>query len=123
MTDARTTSSLIGGAGLALLGTTCCALPIALVALGLGGAVASVMSVAPWLVALSEYQLATFTATGLVVGYSWWRVCRIQQCEIGEQKRLCRQKALLWATTAIFLISIFTAYALYPLVRFLERVS
>ena len=66
MTDARTTSSLMGGAGLALLGTTCCALPIALVVLGMGGAVASMVSVAPWLVTLSEYKLVTFTATGLV---------------------------------------------------------
>ena len=71
MTDGKTTTSLIGGAGLALLGSTCCALPIALVALGMGGAVASMMSVAPWLITLSEYKLVTFTATGLIVGYSW----------------------------------------------------
>ncbi len=123
MTDARTTGGLISGAGLALLGTTCCALPIALVALGMGGAVASMMSVAPWLITLSEYKLATFTVTGLVIGYSWWRVRLVQECEVGERARLRRQKFILWATTIIFVISIFAAYALYPLARYLEQVS
>ena len=123
VTDARTTSSLIGGAGLALLGTTCCALPIALVALGMGGAVASMMSIAPWLVTLSQYKLVTFTATGLVIGYCWWRVRSVQQCEVGEQTRLRRQKVVLWATTAIFFISIFAAYALYPIARYIGQGS
>lgn len=123
MTDGKTTTSIIGGAGLALLGTTCCALPIALVALGMGGAVASMMSVAPWLVTLSQYKLATFTVTGLVISYSWWRIRSFRECEVGERARLRRQKFILWATSIIFVISIFAAYALYPLVRYLEQVS
>ncbi len=123
MTDARTTSSLMGGAGLALLGTTCCALPIALVVLGMGGAVASMVSVAPWLVTLSEYKLVTFIGTGLVIGYSWWRVRSVQRCDVGERTRLRRQKVVLWATTSIFFMSIFAAYGLYPLVRYLDQVS
>jgi len=123
MTDAKTTSSLIGGAGLALLGTTCCALPIALVVLGMGGAVASMVSVAPWLVTLSEYKLVTFAATGLVIGYSWWRVRSVQQCDVGERARLRRQKVVLWATTIVFFISVFAAYALYPIARYLEQLS
>jgi len=49
----KTNSSLLGGFGLALLGTTCCALPIALVSLGMGGAVASMMSAVPMLAWLS----------------------------------------------------------------------
>ena len=120
MTDGKTTTSLIGGAGLALLGSTCCALPIALVALGMGGAVASMMSVAPWLITLSEYKLVTFTATGLIVGYSWWRVSSVQECDVAERTRLRGQKVVLWATTAVFFISIFAAYALYPLASYLE---
>jgi hypothetical protein len=102
---------------------TCCALPITLVALGMGGAVASMMSVAPWLITLSKYKLLTFAATGLVIAYSWWRVCSVQRCEIGDQIRLQRQKTILWATTAVFVISISAAYALYPLARYLEQVS
>ena len=47
-------ASVFSALGLTLLGTTCCALPITLIALGAGGAVASVTSALPWLVALSE---------------------------------------------------------------------
>ena len=35
----KTDTSLFSGLGLALIGTTCCALPIALVTLGMGSAV------------------------------------------------------------------------------------
>ena len=56
-------ASVFSAVGMTLLGTTCCALPITLVALGAGGAVASMASTLPWLVALSEYKLATFGVT------------------------------------------------------------
>lgn len=38
MTDRKTNAGIFSGAGPALFGTRCCALPIALVTLGLGGA-------------------------------------------------------------------------------------
>ena len=71
-------ASVLSAVGLTLLGTTCCALPITLVALGAGGAVASMASSLPWLVALSEYKLATFGFTALALGYSWWQVRRLR---------------------------------------------
>ena len=74
--------------GLSLLGTTCCALPIALVALGAGGAVASLASAAPWLAALSAYKGATFSITGLSLAYAWWRLRRVSQCDLHH--RFCR---------------------------------
>src|SRR3546814_15049884 len=39
--DLKTDSAVFSGFGLALLGTACCALPFTLVALGMGGVVAS----------------------------------------------------------------------------------
>ncbi len=123
MTDGRTTTSLIGGAGLALLGGTCCALPITLVVLGMGGAVASMMSVARWLGTLAQYKLLMFTATGLVIGYTWWRIRSVEQCALGEGPRLRGRKVVLWATTVVFFISVFAAYALYPIARYLDQVS
>ena len=51
-----TNASLLGGFGLALIGTTCCALPILLVALGMGSAVAAMVSALPWLVTVSQYK-------------------------------------------------------------------
>ncbi len=123
MTDRKTTASVISSAGLALFGTTCCALPIALVALGLGGAVASMVSMAPWLATVAEYKLLTFTATALVVGYSWWRVLRVKQCDIDESKRLHTQRIVLWVSTIVLAISVFAAYALYPLTIWLEQLD
>ncbi len=112
-------ASVFSAVGLTLLGTTCCALPITLVALGAGGAVASMASALPWLVALSEYKLATFGVTAAVLGYSWWQVRRLGRsgaCSIEDAKRLRTQRWLLRAATAVFGVSIFAAYALLPIV-------
>ncbi len=113
-------ASVLSALGLSLLGTTCCALPIALVALGAGGSVASLVSAAPWLVTLSEYKAATFSATGLVLGYAWWRVRRVSQCDISDAKRLRVQRGVLWASSVIFAVSMFAAYAALPLLVWLE---
>ncbi len=113
-------ASVLSALGLSVLGTTCCALPIALVALGAGGAVASLASAAPWLVTLSEYKAATFSATGLVLGYAWWRVRGVSQCDISDAKRLRVQRRVLWAASAIFAVSMFAAYAALPLLVWLD---
>lgn len=120
MADRKTNSSVIGSAGLAIFATTCCALPIALVALGLGGAVASLLSVAPWLAVFSEYKAITFIVTALVIGYAWWRVRHVQQCDIAEGRRLRAQRIVLWVSTVVLGISMFAAYALLPLTLWLE---
>ncbi len=113
-------ASVLSALGLSLLGTTCCALPIALVALGAGGSLASLVSAAPWLVTLSEYKAATFSATGLVLGYAWWRVRGVSQCDISDAKRLRVQRGVLWASSVIFAASTFAAYAALPLLVWLD---
>lgn len=121
--NSTTNTSLASGLGLALLGTTCCALPIVLVTLGMGSVVASVVSVLPWLAWLSQYKAATFSVTGLVLGHSWWRLRRTGgsgQCAIEDGKRLKWQKRLLGISTAIFVAAVFAAYALLPIVLWLE---
>lgn len=55
---------------------TCCALPIMLVALGLGSAVASMASAAPWLITLSMYKGWVFAVSGTVIMASAWAVYR-----------------------------------------------
>ena len=80
--------SVLSGLGLALLGTTCCALPIALVALGAGGAVAALVSTAPWLVVLSQYKAWTFAATASVQGYAWWRLRNATRCGLADARRM-----------------------------------
>src|SRR3954468_2881304 len=50
------------------LGTLlCCALPSLLVLFGLGATVASVLSEAPWLVALSHHKPWVFTVAGVLI--------------------------------------------------------
>ena len=55
---------------------TCCALPITLVALGLGSAVASMASAAPWLITLSMYKGWIFAVSGTLIIASGWVVYR-----------------------------------------------
>ncbi len=120
MSDNQTTTGIIGSAILALTGATCCALPIALVALGLGSVVASTVSAMPWLGTMAEYKTLTFSLTALILGYSWWRFRSSRECEVGEGRRLRIQKIILWVITALFAISLFSAYALFPLTLFLD---
>ncbi|MCZ6560117.1 MAG: hypothetical protein O6931_04410 [Gammaproteobacteria bacterium] len=123
MSDNQITSGIVGSAILALTGATCCALPIALVALGLGSVVASTVSAMPWLGTMAEYKTLTFSLTALILGYSWWRFRSSRECEIGEGRRLRVQQIILWVITAVFGASIFAAYALYPLTLFLDNLG
>ena len=117
--NADTRLSVFSALGLSLLGTTCCALPIALVALGAGGAVASLASSMPWLVALSEYKAATFSVTAVVLAYAWWRMRIATQCDISDARRARLQRAILWTSSGMFVLSVFAAYAALPLVLWL----
>ena len=54
----------------------CCAIPIALVSVGLGAAVASMASTVPWLITLSLYKGWMFSVSGLLIGLSAWAVYR-----------------------------------------------
>ena len=102
MGKGKENASIASAAGLTVLGTTCCALPITLVALGAGGAVASMASAAPWLVTLSEYKLATFGVTAAALVYSWWQVRKVAaSCSIADAKRMRVQKWVLRGATLI----------------------
>lgn len=121
--NVATNTSLASGLGLSILGTTCCALPIILVTAGMGGVVASVVSVLPWLAWLSQYKGITFSVTALVLAYTWWRLRRTGRsgaCAIEDSKRLRWQRRVLGISTAIFLAAVFAAYALLPIALWLE---
>src|SRR3984893_1065177 len=49
----------------------CCALPSVLVLLGMGTAVASLLSAAPWLVSLSRHKIWTFSIAGILIAMSF----------------------------------------------------
>ncbi len=121
--NVATNTSLVSGLGLALLGTTCCALPIVLVSAGMGSVVASVVSALPRLAWLSQYKGFTFSITALVLSYNWWRLRRTgqsKQCAIADGERLIGQRRVLGISTVIFIAAVFAAYALLPITLWLE---
>lgn len=119
----KTNTTLFTGTGLAILSTTCCALPIALVSVGLGGAVASMFTNVPWLTAIAQYKVYTFSITALLLGYCWFALGQLGHkmaaegaaCNMRDQKILIWQKRILVFSTVLLAISIFAAYALLPI--------
>lgn len=110
----------------------CCALPSVLVLLGMGTAVASLLSAAPWLVSLSRHKVWTFSIAGTFIAASFVMTYliapRLQQGETcaagdpstcGEVSKLSR--AILWGSALIWSGGFFVAYALGPILNRMDR--
>lgn len=86
----------------------CCALPALLVTIGAGATLAGLVSVAPWLVALTKYKAWTFGISGLmliIAGIMQWRA-RFAPCPIDPaQAQACTRlrKVSVW----IYAVSVF----------------
>ena len=77
LTNSRYSFSLSGLAALLSTGTLlCCALPIILVSVGLGAAVATLTSQFPILITLSGYKLQMFTGSAVLLVISAWLIWR-----------------------------------------------
>lgn len=116
-------SSFVG----ALLASTCCVLPGALTALGLGGAVASAVSAAPVLTVLSAHKLWVFGGVGLLLAASWATITgkvpaawlRARLCPLGAAPRQVRR---LWRiAAALYVLSVAVAYLGAPVARLIWR--
>lgn len=110
----------------------CCALPSVLVLLGMGTAVASLLSAAPWLVSLSRHKIWTFSIAGTLIAASFAmtyvvapRLRRGDVCAAddpttcGEVSRLSR--VILWGSALIWSGGFFVAYLLGPILEHLDR--
>jgi mercuric ion transport protein len=110
----------------------CCALPSVLVLAGMGTAVASLLSVAPWLVSLSRHKIWTFSIAGTLIAASFAmtyvvapRLQRGQVCAVddpitcGEVSKL--SKVVLWGSAVIWSAGFFVAYLLAPILERMER--
>ena len=110
----------------------CCALPSVLVLLGLGTAVASVLSAAPWLVSLSRHKVWIFSIAGTLILTSFFitylltpRLRGSDNCDAsdpetcGEVSKL--SKIVLWGSAAIWSAGFFVAYLLGPIFERLDR--
>ena len=110
----------------------CCALPSVLVLLGMGTAVASLLSAAPWLVSLSRHKIWTFSIAGTLIACSFVMTYVIaprlrdgDTCDAddpttcGEVSKLSR--VLLWGSAIIYSGGFFVAYLLGPLLDRMDR--
>ena len=110
----------------------CCALPSVLVLLGMGTAVASLLSAAPWLVSLSRHKIWTFSIAGGLIAASFAMTYliapRLQagaSCEAddpttcGEVSKVSR--FVLWCSALIWCGGFFVAYLLGPILEHMDR--
>ncbi len=110
----------------------CCALPSVLVLLGMGTAVASLLSAAPWLVSFSRHKVWTFSIAGALIACSFVvtyviapRIRAGEACDAldpttcGEISKLSR--VLLWASALIYTGGFFVAYLLGPILERLDK--
>ena len=111
----------------------CCALPSVLVLLGMGTAVASLLSAAPWLVSLSRHKIWTFSIAGILIAMSFVMTYliapRLRQGEMicdaddpttcGEVSKVSR--VILWGSAVIWSCGFFVAYLLGPILERMDR--
>lgn len=111
----------------------CCALPALLVLLGLGAAVASTLSVAPWLAALTRHKELVFALAGVVIGGNARYVFRVAPrlrvdgtgCRSGDDgpcvaaSRFGRLTVVISAV--IYLTGFAVAFLLGPLLTWVDR--
>lgn len=105
----------------------CCALPITLVTLGLGAAVASLTSSLPFLITLSQHKIWVFGFSALMLAVSGWMLYRPgRNCPTDPRTgRLCNRaqiwnRRIYWVSVGIWTIGFFAAYLALPLLQWLE---
>jgi mercuric ion transport protein len=110
----------------------CCAIPSVLVLLGMGTAVASLLSAAPWLVSLSRHKIWTFSIAGTLIAASFAMTYVVaprlrdgESCDAddpttcGEVSKVSR--FVLWASALIWSGGFFVAYLLAPILERMDR--
>lgn len=105
----------------------CCALPIALVTLGLGATVASLVSAVPFLVTLSQHKILVFAISGAMLVLSGWIMYRPgRACPADpETGALCSKsqiwnRRIYWFSIVLWGVGFFAAFLALPLQIWLE---
>ncbi len=129
MVELKTQLRAESGASWIVLFTTtgtlvCCALPIALVTLGMGAAVASLTNSFPILITLSQHKTWVFGFSGLMLAASGWLVYRPDRTCPSEPElaAACNRVhiwnvRLFWGSVAVWSVGFFAAFLLLPLRR------
>ena len=105
------------------LGTLiCCVLPVIFVSLGLGAAVAALVSYVPFLVTLSQYKLWIFVGSALLLVITAWLLWQpSRSCPIDPKlAALCGHlirwnKRIFWTAVMIWTIGFVFTYIVLPL--------
>lgn len=102
----------------------CCALPIALVAVGAGSAVATLVESAPWLVTLSRHKEWVFVAVGILLAMNYWALyyARTAACQPGGACHPSRPlgrwlRRVYWASVGLYGLGFTAAYLSLPIAR------
>ncbi|MCI0352626.1 MAG: hypothetical protein L0Z53_24665 [Acidobacteriales bacterium] len=108
----------------------CCALPTLLVFLGLGAAVASTISAAPWLITISRHKALVFAFAGTMIALNFLYTYKLapklrvanDSCPVdgpgGCESASRASRVVLWISAVLFVTGLFAAYIL-P--RIIER--
>jgi mercuric ion transport protein len=110
----------------------CCALPSVLVLLGMGTAVASLLSAAPWLVSLSRHKMWTFSIAGVLIAASFVMTYVVaprlrdgDACAADDPTACAKasrmSRIFLWASALIWSCGFFGAYLLGPILEYIDR--
>jgi hypothetical protein len=123
--QATTTSWLTLFASIGTL--ICCALPLLLVTLGFGAAVASLTHSVPFLISLSEHKEWIFAGSGALLLASAWLLYRPGQACPADPAlaRLCSEARrwnarAFWVSVVTWGIGFFAAYLVLPLWLWLD---
>lgn len=111
---------------LALIASTgtliCCALPIALVTLGLGATVAAISANLPFLVTLTLHKAWLFAASAMLLAGSGWLLFRTdRECPADPlaaalcARTLLWNRRIFWIAVTLWNIGFFAAYIALPL--------
>ncbi len=106
----------------------CCALPIVLVALGLGAVSASLFANLPFLVTLAQHKLWLFISTGCLLLLSGWLLYRsgrscptdpklAMQCAIADRWN----RRFWWGSVVVWTIGLAAAYLTLPIWQLLMK--
>jgi len=123
----RWREALLTTAPVAVLGAlVCCALPIALVAVGAGSVMASLVASAPWLVILSQHKAWVFGLSGFLLVGNYWVLYRSTSaaCQPGGVCHISHpfgrwMRLLYWGSVWLYVVGFAAAYLSLPVARML----
>lgn len=107
---------------------TCCALPIVLVSVGAGSAVASMVGALPWLSPLTRHKEWAFSLAALLLAVNYWSLYR-SRAAVCRQGGVCHpshpvgrwMRRAFWGSVVLYVTAFVAAYLSLPISRLVGR--